>query len=186
MDEKGQRYLDTVISAAKRMENLIKTLLEFSRLGMNRKLSLVDCKKLVEDVTTDLDSAISSSGAVIEISEMPRINLFESEMRQLFQNLITNAIKFRKKDTTPIIKINSEKINEGWKFSVSDNGIGIAPKYYTKVFEIFQRLHTNKEYEGTGIGLANCKKIAQLHLGEIWIESTIGEGTTFNFTIPKL
>ena len=186
LDEKGRKYLHTVIAATKRMSILIRTLLEFSQLGINKKLSLVDCKSVIEDVITDLDSVINSSGALIEVSDMPKINLYESEIRQVFQNLITNAIKFRKKDAQPIIKINSEKVKEGWKFSISDNGIGIAPAYYNRVFEIFQRLHTNREYEGSGIGLANCKKIVQLHLGEIWIESTEGEGSTFNFTIPKL
>ncbi len=186
LDDKGLKYLNTVIGATKRMDNLIKTLLEFSRLGINRKLSMVDCKHVIEDVLADLDSAISSSGAIIDVLNMPTINLFESEIRQLFQNLITNAIKFRKKDIVPLIRIGAEKINGGWKFSVSDNGIGIPAAYHKRVFEIFQRLHTSKQYEGTGIGLAHCKKIIQLHLGEIWIESTEGAGTIFYFTIPKL
>jgi light-regulated signal transduction histidine kinase (bacteriophytochrome) len=105
----------------------------------------------------------------------------------VFQNLITNSIKFHKKDTPPKIQIRSEKLNEKWKFAVCDNGIGIAPEHFERVFDIFQRLHINEEeYEGNGIGLANCKKIIQLHQGEIWIESIIEQGTTFYFTIPIL
>ena len=101
--------------------------------------------------------------------------------------LLLTAIKFQKKDTQPKIQIRSEKINEKWKFSVSDNGIGIDPAHFERIFNIFQRLHINEEeYEGNGIGLANCKKIVQLHQGEIWIESNIGQGTTFYFTIPNL
>ena len=117
---------------------------------------------------------------------MPELNIYETEISQLFQNLITNAIKFQRNGISPQIKISSKKINEAWQFSVSDNGIGIAPVHFGRVFDIFQRLHVNNEYAGNGIGLSNCKKIVELHQGEIWIESTLGKGTTFNFTIPQL
>jgi light-regulated signal transduction histidine kinase (bacteriophytochrome) len=117
---------------------------------------------------------------------MPVLNLYEIEMRQMFQNLITNAIKFCKKDTPPKIQIRANKINESWTFSIRDNGIGIASNSFDRVFDIFQRLHTTEKYEGSGIGLANCKKIIQLHRGEIWIESTLGQGTIFYFTISNL
>jgi len=120
------------------------------------------------------------------VGEMPELNIYEIETGQLFQNLIANAIKFQKKGVPPQIQIRSKKINEKWQFSVSDNGIGIAPAHYERIFDIFQRLHNNDEYEGNGIGLANCKKIVELHHGKIWIESTLGNGTTFNFTIPQL
>ena len=186
LDEQAQKYLGTIVSSIGRMNKLIKTLLEFSRLGVNRVLSFVDSGHLVSEVLLDLDSLIKDSNASIHVSEMPLLNLFESEMRQLFQNLIANAIKFRKKDVNPVIHIQSEKIMEGWKFSVRDNGIGISPEHFKRVFEIFQRLHTVKQYEGSGIGLANCKKIVQLHFGEIWVDSKIGEGSTFYFTIQNL
>jgi light-regulated signal transduction histidine kinase (bacteriophytochrome) len=124
---------------------------------------------------------------VIKVSEMPLMDAYETEIRQLFQNLILNAIKFRKKDIQPKIQIRSKKMIGKWKFSVSDNGIGIAPVHFEKIFDIFQRIHTNeKEYEGKGIGLANCKKIVQMHQGDIWVESKLGEGTTFYFTIPNI
>ncbi|MBC8047198.1 MAG: PAS domain S-box protein [Fimbriimonadaceae bacterium] len=186
LDDNAKKYLHAVNNAISRMSVLIKSLLDFSRLGTNKKLSCVDCNKLIDDVIADLDTVIKTSRAVIKITDMPKLNLYEIEIRQVFQNLITNAIKFRKKDTRPKIEIRSEKVNEKWKFSVSDNGIGIEPIHFERIFDIFQRLHTNKEYEGSGIGLANCKKIIQMHQGDIWVESIPGEGTTFYFTIPNL
>ncbi|MCW3117773.1 MAG: cph1 40, partial [Chitinophagaceae bacterium] len=100
--------------------------------------------------------------------------------------LITNAIKFQKKEVSPQIQIGSKKLNGKWQFWVSDNGIGIAPAHYERIFDIFQRLHKTDEYQGNGIGLANCKKIVELHHGKIWVESVVGKGTTFNFAIPNL
>ena len=186
LDAQAHKYLDTIVASINRMNILIKTLLEFSRLGVNKKLTKVDCRVLLDEVIADLNSVITSTDAVIQISDMPHLNLYESEMRQLFQNLIANAIKFRKKDVQPVVKIFCEKTKESWQFSVRDNGIGIAPEHFKRVFEIFQRLHAGKEYEGSGIGLANCRKIVKMHLGEIWIESTVGEGTSFYFTIQNL
>ena len=117
---------------------------------------------------------------------MPKINLYKTECHQLFQNLISNAIKFQKKNSKPNIQITSEKINGKWKFSIIDNGIGINADKFARIFDIFQRLHTNEEYEGSGIGLANCKKIVHLHHGEIWVDSNPTQGSIFNFTIPNL
>src|SRR4030042_970439 len=184
LDDNAHKYLNAVNNATKRMSMLIKSLLDFSRLGRNIKLTYVDCKKLIEDVIADLGTMVKTSNAVIEVAEMPKLNLYESDIRQLFQNLISNAIKFQKRGMQPKIQIGAEKINETWKFSVCDNGIGIDPSHFERIFNIFQRLHNNEEeYEGYGIGLANCKKIIQLHQGEIWVESSIGQGTTFYFTI---
>ena len=186
IDSNAQKYLQIINDATKRMTILLNSLLEFSRLGRNIRLTETDCYKVITDVIADLQSLIISSNAIIEITEMPVLNLYETEIRQLFQNLITNAIKFRMKDIQPIIRISSEKSDEKWKFSVSDNGIGIEPAYFNRIFDIFQRLHTEDEYEGSGIGLSYCKKIVQLHQGEIWVESTIGQGATFHFTIASL
>jgi len=186
LDDNARKYLHSVNNATQRMSVLIKALLDFSRLGRNTRLTKVDIKKLIYDVMADLDTMIKASNAAIEVAEMPQLNVYEIEMRQLFQNLIINAIKFRKKDTQPEIRISSDKINEKWRFSVSDNGIGIAPVHFERVFNIFQRLQTNENYEGNGIGLANCKKIVQLHQGEIWVESNRGQGTSLHFTIPIL
>jgi len=186
LDDNAHKYLHSVNNATNRMSMLIKSLLDFSRLGRNSTLAKVDCKKIINEVMADLETMIKASGAVIEVTEMPELNVYETEMRQVFQNLIINAIKFQEKDTRPEIKISAEKINEEWKFSVSDNGIGIAPEYFERVFNIFQRLHSKEEYKGSGIGLANCKKIIQLHKGDIWVQSKPGQGSTFFFTISNL
>jgi PAS domain S-box-containing protein len=186
MDDTARDYIRSVNNATKRMSMLVKALLDFSRLGRDRRLAYVDCGKLIQGVLSDLRTMIKQSNAIIEVSEMPSLNLYEIEISQLFQNLIANAIKFQKENGKPEVKIFSANIDGKWQFSVSDNGIGIAPAHYERIFDIFQRLHTTAEYEGSGIGLANCKKIVELHQGEIWVESTLGKGTTLNFTIPHL
>lgn len=185
LDENALHYINTINNATKRMSTLVKSIMSYSKLGNgNRKLAYVDCSKVIDEVISDLDALIKMSNTVIEVAKMPELNVYETEFRQLFQNLITNAIKFCKRDNSPVIKICSEKIDDRWKFSVCDNGIGIAPIHFKRVFDIFQRINPNTEYEGHGIGLANCKKIVQLHQGEIWIQSELGEGAIFNFTIP--
>jgi signal transduction histidine kinase len=187
LDENAQKHLHIIKDAIKRMSILINSLLDFSRLGLNKLLISVDCNKLIADVIADLDTLIKTTNTVIEVAKMPVLNIYDTEIRQLFQNLIINSIKFQKKNSQPKIQIWSQKIDKKWRFSVSDNGIGIAPIHFDRVFEIFQRLHTNEEgYKGTGIGLAYCKKIVQFHKGDIWIESNKKEGVTFHFTIPIL
>jgi light-regulated signal transduction histidine kinase (bacteriophytochrome) len=186
LDATAFKYLHSIKSAAERMSALINSLLLFSRLGYDKKLGNTDFKKVIDEVIDDLNIMIKNSDVTIEVSEMPRLNVYEVEIRQVFQNLITNAIKFRKKDTQLRIKIQAENIDDKWKFSVSDNGIGISPIYYTKIFDIFQRLHSSDEYEGSGIGLANCKKIIHQHQGQIGVDSNSEKGTTFYFTIPNL
>jgi PAS domain S-box-containing protein len=186
LDDTGRKYLTSVNNATRRMSILVKALLDFSRLGRDRKLVYVDCKKILTNVIADLETMINKANATVEVAKMPSLNGYEVEIGQLFQNLITNAIKFHTKDRFPVVKISSSRVDEKWQFSVSDNGIGIASKHFSRIFEIFQRLHPAEEYEGYGIGLANCKKIVELHHGEIWVESTVGKGTTFNFTISHL
>ncbi|MBA2612351.1 MAG: two-component sensor histidine kinase [Bacteroidetes bacterium] len=186
LDENAGKYIHSANNAIKRMSLLINSLLIFSQLGHNRKLTSVDMKKLLNEVLDDHETLIKSTNTIIEIPEMPVLNIYETEMHQLFQNLITNAIKFQKAGVQPQISILSEEINGKWQFAVKDNGIGIEAIHYEKIFDIFQRLHGKTEYEGSGIGLANCKKIVQLHQGEIWLESLPNEGTTFYFTIPNL
>jgi signal transduction histidine kinase len=186
LDDTATKYIRSVNSASKRMSMLVHALLDFSRLGRDKKLTYVDCEQLMNDVINDLQSVIDKSNTTISVGKMPRLNLYEIEMYQLFQNLITNAIKFQKKGSSPNIQIRCKKVKDRWHFSVSDNGIGIEPKQFKKVFNIFQRLHTVSEYEGYGIGLAYGKKIVDLHKGEMWVESKPGTGSTFNFTIPNL
>jgi len=186
LDEKALKYLHSVNDATKRMSMLIKSLLEFSRLGHNTSLSFIDIGKLIGFVIEDLHTLIETSKAEITVSEMPQLNVYEIEIRQVFQNLIANAIKFRKVNIQPIIEIRSKKINNEWLFSVSDNGIGIDSIYFERVFDIFQRLHTTEEFEGIGIGLSTCKKIVQSHHGKIWVESSLEQGSVFYFAIPNL
>jgi light-regulated signal transduction histidine kinase (bacteriophytochrome) len=187
LDIKALHYIQIVDEALVRMGKLINSLLVFSRLGRNKKLVNVDCRKLIDNVIADVSFMVETSKATIDVGNMPVLNLYEPEVRQLFQNLITNAIKFQSKDTKPEIRIRSERRSNYWEFSVSDNGIGIDSVHFERIFDIFQRLHINEEvYEGQGIGLTYCKKIVNLHHGEIWVESNIGKGTTFYFTLKIL
>jgi light-regulated signal transduction histidine kinase (bacteriophytochrome) len=128
---------------------------------------------------------IKESKATIIFDHLPHLKAYAKELRLLFQNLINNALKFRKKDVALIVKITAKKEHDAWLFSIEDNGIGIEEKDINKLFIIFKRLHNRSEYEGTGIGLAHCKKIVELHNGCIWVSSTIGVGSTFYFKIPK-
>ncbi len=184
-DDRTTKYFDFILQGSDRMKTLIKDLLDYSRIGKKGTREVVDCIKLVNDVTADLGSAISEANAEINFAGLPEINGYPTEIKQLFQNLIINAVKFRKPGVVPVVDISAEEMSDCWQFAVKDNGIGIDRKNSERVFVIFQRLHTRTEYEGSGIGLAHCKKIVELHGGKIWIESELGEGTTFNFTIQK-
>ena len=128
---------------------------------------------------------IQEHEAIVKVAELPEVSGYEAELHLLFQNLINNAIKFRKSDEVPHIEISSVKTRKFWKISVKDNGIGMNPGYHDKVFTIFQRLHTREQYEGTGIGLAICKKIVENHGGSIWFDSVEGRGTTFHIKLPQ-
>jgi PAS domain S-box-containing protein len=185
LDETAHKYLSSVNMAANRMSQLIQSLLEYSVFGRNRKLISVDCAQLVGNVIRDLNQLMKTSGALVEVGDMPTLNLYEIEIHMLFQNLITNAIKFQDKNRKPKIKIRAEEIDDVWTFSISDNGIGIESKYFERIFQIFQFLNPRSSFEGTGIGLAYCKKIVELHSGKIWVKSTLGKGTTFYFTLDK-
>ena len=184
LDEKADTYLSHITQAADRMKMLIDDLLDYSRIGSKKEFKQVDCNIILQDVLSDLGIVLSETGAEIKADRLPVISGYHTGIKQLFQNLITNGIKFRKKNVSPKIKIYTEIKDDVWKFSFTDNGIGIDPQYSEKIFVIFQRLHTRKEYEGSGIGLAHCKKIVELHNGKIWVESALGNGSTFYFTLP--
>ncbi|HCW09286.1 MAG TPA: PAS domain-containing sensor histidine kinase, partial [Cytophagales bacterium] len=187
LDEQGKNYLKTIDNASKRMQTLVRALLDYSRLGRVKEKVPIDCRKIIQDAISDLQNLIVATKTKIEITDDTlMINGFETELRQLFQNLINNAIKFTKSDRLPQIKIESKKINDHWHFSVSDNGIGIETKNFNRIFNIFQQLNPTDKYEGYGIGLANCKKIVELHNGTIWVTSQLGIGTTFHFTILSI
>ena len=191
-----QRYFDSLgadakdfisfsVSGAKRMQQLITDLLNYSRLNsVPRPYQNVNLNELIFVVTKNLESTIQSKGAIIEYNNLPVIFAEQYQLTQMLQNLVDNGMKFVK-DNTPHIKINCTETNDFWQISVSDNGIGIQNEFKDKVFLIFQRLHTENEYPGTGIGLAICKKVADLHDGRIWFESEQGQGTTFYVTISK-
>lgn len=186
LDENADIYLNYILQSSGRMQNLVKGLLDYTRLGKERELSSVDCKILIYQILTDLQLSIQESDALITVGELPIIKAYPTEIRLLFQNLISNALKFRKKDAYPEIDITAKEQDKYWLFSIKDNGIGIDPKDKDKIFIIFKRLHNRNEYEGTGIGLSHSKKIVELHGGQIWVESTLENGSTFYFTIPKL
>lgn len=184
-DPDADKFINYIISGTKRMQEMINDLLALSRIGTKGKEFLpTNLEDVFEKVIANLHTLIVKNNASITIDKMPIIDADEYQLVQLFQNLIDNAIKFRKKDLCPEIYISSKKVVNEWIFSVKDNGIGIDPKNFYKLFVIFQRLHSREEYEGTGIGLALCKKIVTRHGGRIWIESKPGEGSTFYFSIP--
>lgn len=184
LDDTGQMYLQFMLQAADRMKGLITNLLDYSRIGIEKTLTEVDCNLLVSHVIANLDGKIKENDAVIFCKNLPLVKGYAIELEQLFQNLLSNAIKFRNKNNAPVIKITASKEDRNWRFNVIDNGIGINPKFAEKVFHIFQRLHGQGEYEGNGIGLAHCKKIVELHGGKISVHSNPISGCTFTFTIP--
>jgi signal transduction histidine kinase len=183
LDDNADKYIGYIVQATNRMNALIKDLLDFSRIGTDTNRRRTDCNMILQDVLADVDKAIKDSGAEIVCGDLPIVIGFATELRQLFQNLIINSIKFRRQNITPKIKIEAQKSGLPWQFAFSDNGIGIDPKHSERIFTIFQRLHTRTEYPGSGIGLSHCKKIVELHHGRIWVESAPGHGSTFYFTI---
>lgn len=164
------------------MSELIKNLLDYNRLDKDNILTKINCNQLVKDVEKDLSMNIKDAEATITYNNLPTLMGYETPLRLLFQNLINNAIKFRKKTPNQLLKLMPNlMVMNG--FSIQDNGIGIPTKYKDKIFVIFQRLHNKNEYEGSGIGLAHCRKIVDLHQGQIWVDSINDEGSTFYFTI---
>lgn len=184
LDPTADQYIEYVVQASGRMKILIKDLLDYSRIGVGNERHQVDCSVIVQEVLADLHTVIVENDAQINLGKMPMLNYaYPTELKSLFQNLVSNSIKFRKPGITPVLHIDAKSINGYWLFSVKDNGIGIEDQYLERIFVIFQRLHTRSTYDGSGIGLAHCKKIAELHGGKIWVQSEPGEGSTFLFTI---
>lgn len=182
-DEIGVKSLDFIQEATNRMSLLIKSLLDYNRIDKNSTLSQINCNKLINEVKKDLDKKITESNAKIFINMLPVIMGYETPLRLLFQNLLGNGIKFKKRNVNPVIEITARPIEGGFLFMVKDNGIGISSIHQEKIFEIFKRLHSKDEYDGSGIGLAHCRKIVDLHGGEIWVDSKLDNGSTFFFTI---
>ncbi|WP_188460843.1 ATP-binding protein [Marivirga lumbricoides] len=184
-DDQGKKFLQYVTNATGRMTHLIKGLLEFSRIGNKREVQQVNCQELIETIVEDFEVALKAVNGTVMFKELPKVQGNPIELRMLFQNLISNAIKFKKKDEPPFISITSIESKEKVEFCITDNGIGIDEENYGKIFFIFQRLHPVEEYEGTGLGLAYCRKIVELHEGKIWVKSQKKVGTSFYFTLKK-
>lgn len=184
LDADADEFIHYAVDGATRMQAIINDLLALSRVSTrNTPFSKTDTKLALDKALANLRLVIGETGATIICDSLPTLNADGSQFTQLFQNLIGNAIKFRGSNP-PRIEIGAEPRGGEWVFHVRDNGIGIAPEYFERIFLMFQRLHTQKEYPGTGIGLTICKKIVERHGGQMWIESEQGKGTTFYFTIP--
>lgn len=178
-------YFEAISNSTERMRTLILALLDYSKLGRNRKLIEVDSNQVVSEVLEDLNQLIQLKNAKVLVDDLPKLQGFKTELRQIFQNLIANAIKFQKENHAAEVKVSCKELDSHYQFSIKDNGIGIASKDIERIFNIFQRLHSEKAYQGSGIGLAYCKKIVEMHQGNIWVESEPDKGSVFHFTISK-
>ena len=176
-------YMTFVIEGVSRMQSLISGLLQYSRIGHHGQIRSIDARGALDRALAHLQVSIQETNTKITFDDLPMVRMDSVQLSQLFQNLVGNAIKFRS-NGNPEIHIGAVRQDSSWRFSVADNGIGIEPQYAEKIFLIFQRLHTRDKYPGTGIGLAICKKIIERHGGTIWVESAIGRGSTFYFTVP--
>jgi PAS domain S-box-containing protein len=186
IDENGKKYIYYAVDGAKRMQQIILDLLEYSRVGRaGDKLEKIDLNEMIREVEVLLKKKIQEKSATIEVAELPVIYAAKSPIRQVFQNLIGNALKYSKADVAVKINIAVTEFNDQWQFSISDNGIGISPEYFHKIFVIFQRLHNRDAYSGSGIGLAVTKKVIEKMGGTIWVESELDKGSCFYFTIGK-
>jgi signal transduction histidine kinase len=184
LDADADKFIGYATEGATRMQVLIQDLLAFSRVGRNGGAGEhIECSAVMKDVLQTLATNIQENRAVVTYGELPAVWTDRTQMSQVFQNLIGNALKFRGSDP-PVISVQAEKTGQNWLFSVSDNGIGIAPEHADNIFVVFQRLHARTEYPGNGIGLAICKKIIERAGGRIWVESQAGSGSTFKFIMP--
>jgi len=187
MDTDADEFIEFIIDAATRMKEMIQGLLDYSRIGTRGgEFNFTDTEEVLITVLSNLHAAIMESEAKIDYDKLPTVIADRNQLIQLFQNMVSNAIKFKKKDVTPQIYVSARKDEKRGEFifSVSDNGIGLEPQYKGKIFEVFKRLHTMDEYKGAGIGLAISKRIIERHGGRIWVESELGKGSTFYFTLP--
>jgi PAS domain S-box-containing protein len=185
LDQDADEFIAFAVDGARRMQELINDLLTYSRAGTRPlQLESVDTNRVVDQIIADLSAAIADSRARVLRGDLPTIQADATQLRQLFQNLIANALKFNRPGVAPDVHVSARPEDGSWVFAVRDNGIGIEAQYADRIFALFQRLHTRTEYPGTGIGLAICKRIVERHGGRIWLESEPGDGTTFWFTLP--
>jgi PAS domain S-box-containing protein len=187
LDERADKYIAYAADGARRMQTLISDLLAYSRVGRRAgELAPIDTEPVLESALANLRGAIEEGAVSVTHDPLPTVTADRAQLTQVFQNLLGNAIKFRRPDASPEVHVSAEREDGGWRFAVRDNGIGIAPEYQDRIFLVFQRLHGRHEYAGTGIGLAICKKIVERRGGRIWVESAPDRGSTFFFTIPDV
>ncbi|MAD97970.1 MAG: hypothetical protein CMB99_11650 [Flavobacteriaceae bacterium] len=186
LNEIGEKSLDVIVYSANRMKDFITALLFYSRIGKEKERKRVEMSKVLLNLKIDLHEMIQKDKAQINyIGKVTELDVFENDFHQLILNLTTNAFKYVADDVTPFLVIDAKEDDEKITFSFADNGIGIEEQHFDRIFEVFQRLHAEDKYHGTGIGLAHCKRVVELHGGDIWLTSTPGKGTTFYFTIKK-
>ncbi len=186
LDQPANELIDHVVDGAGRMQTLVLDLLTYSKVGTQQKnFAPIDSAAILQQVLANLQTAIKESDATVSAGPLPPVSVDPAHLSHLFQNLVSNALKYRGA-RPPEIRVEAKRQDQMWEFSIRDNGIGIEPKYFTRIFVLFQRLHTRVEYPGTGIGLALCKKIVERYGGRIWVESTLGDGSIFYFTIPAI
>ena len=184
LDEEAEKYIDFAVDGADRMREMVDDLLAYAQIEQrDTEFEPVDCEAVVEHALTDLQVQIEETDAEIVIESLPTVQADESQLEQLFQNLVSNALKYN--DDDPRVEISADQRNDTWEFSVTDNGIGIDSEKTGRIFEVFKRLHHDNEYPGTGVGLSLCQEIVENHGGEIWVESEPGEGSMFSFTLPQ-
>lgn len=184
LDERAGELILHTVDGVSRMQVLINDLLEYSRISTRGKpLEQLDCGDILNRALANLASSVRESGATVTHESLPTVWADHTQLTQLFQNLLGNAIKFKSAEP-PVIHVSAQRRDDHWVVSVKDNGIGIQPEYFDRIFVVFQRLHTRKDYSGTGIGLAICKKIVERHGGKLWVESEPGKGSTFTFSLP--
>ena len=186
LDEEGKIFLNYIEKASTKLDHLIEGMLQHSLLGQSEATSNFDSNQLLEEIILELKDLIEKHYAIISIERLPILFGNPEEIKGVFRSLIRNAIKFRRADVAPIIHVHVKKTANYWLFSVVDNGIGIEEDLHHKIFQIFQKGHSNTSIKGEGIGLANCKKVIELHGGKIWVESTINKGSTFYFTLKEV
>ncbi|PCR92534.1 sensor histidine kinase [Natrinema ejinorense] len=186
LDRDGREFIGYAVDGAQRMREMIDALLEYSRVGtQGDSFEPVDLETVFAAVRKDLEVPLAESDATLETAALPRVEGDENQLRQLFQNLVSNAIEYSG-DDPPHVHVTAERNGSNWTVSVADEGIGIDPDDQDRVFEVFQRLHSREEHDGTGIGLALCKRIAERHGGQIRVESVPGDGSTFSVTLPAV
>jgi len=185
LDDKARQYIHYALEGSQRMSQLISDLLMFSRVGRGTwNPAPVNLNELFGQIRSNCRTTLEETGAVITCDELPVVQGEPSQLSQLLQNLLVNAVKFRRQDVTPEVHVSATRQGKSWLLAVRDNGIGIAPEQHQRIFVIFQRLHSRQKYNGTGIGLAVCQRIVEFHGGRIWVQSEPGKGATFLFNLP--